>query len=564
MSWRKKSYDEVPALSVRGPRLRQSLRTVTVAWMFGAVWMSCVAGSRLVIFGRMLGFNNFHFGLLGAVPFIASLGQLVATILIERTGLTKHQFLQFATIHRLLWLAVAAIPLVALLPFLPDLPSAWAVWTMLGILGASMLLGEMAAPAWLTWMGHMIPRRIRGRYLADRSRITTGVKVPIVIALAILMDAMTRHDAGTGQMLPMTPADQPALMWAICAVFAVAAVVGAIDILLFRGIREVLPSTGRHLRDPAVKINVPPRTSRSPGAGIAFLGDYLRAAVLQLIVDPLRDRVFRRYAIYGATVTFAMTVAGSYFWRNMLENLGFSQVAADVQFMVLAPLAGILAAKGWGRLIDRWGRRPTLILATACIIFSVTPYFFAAREMPGPQFVADLINGLARVVGRWIGHGDVQLITPGMPVAAWLVVAVASIVGGIGWTGIFLAQHGIILGFADGKGRSKYVAAHAFLVGLGGVIGGLTGGVVAHTLRDLQAAPILVGPFLWNNWHATFVLSLLARILALIWALRMPDPGSRRMRTMVRYWTSNAYSNATTWLFYPLRIFGWGRRQDKR
>ena len=76
MSWRNKSYDEVPALSVRGQRLRQSLRTVTVAWMFGIVWMTCIAGSRLTIFARMLGFNNFHFGLLAAVPFVATLGQL--------------------------------------------------------------------------------------------------------------------------------------------------------------------------------------------------------------------------------------------------------------------------------------------------------------------------------------------------------------------------------------------------------------------------------------------------------------------------------------------------------
>ena len=89
MSWRNKSYDEVPALSVRGRQLRQSLQTVTVAWMFGTVWMSCVAGSRLTIFARMLGFNNFHFGLLAAVPFVATLGQLVATVLIERTGLIR-------------------------------------------------------------------------------------------------------------------------------------------------------------------------------------------------------------------------------------------------------------------------------------------------------------------------------------------------------------------------------------------------------------------------------------------------------------------------------------------
>lgn len=564
MSWRNKSYDEVPALSVRGQRLRQSLRTVTVAWMFGIVWMTCIAGSRLTIFARMLGFNNFHFGLLAAVPFVATLGQLVATVLIERTGLTKHQFLEFATIHRLLWLAVAAVPLVAALPGVPALPAPWGVWTMLGILAASLFFGAMAVPAWLTWMGHLIPRRIRGRYMADRSRITTGVQIPVVIGLAVLMDRMTRYDAETGQRLPMTPADQPELLGAICAVFAVAAVIGAIDILLFRRLREIVPATGRQPREPAVKFDVRPRMSRTPAAGIAFLGRYLCAAVRQLLIDPLTDSVFRQYVIYGATITFAMTVAGSYFWRNMLENLGFSQVAADVLFMVMAPLAGILAARGWGTLVDRWGRRPALIVATVCIIFSVTPHFFATAQTPAPQFVADGVNALAGLVRSWTGLGNTHWITPDMPVGAWLVISLATIVGGIGWTGIALAQHGIILGFADGSGRSKYVAAHGVLIGLGGVIGGLAGGALAHTLRDLQAAPILAGPFLWNNWHATFALSLLARIMALVWALRMPDPGSRKVRVMVRSWTSNVYNNVATRLFYPLRIFGWGRRRNSR
>ena len=543
--------------------MRSSLRTVTAAWMFGVVWMACIAGSRMTIFARMLGFNNFHFGLLAAVPFIATLGHLVATVLIERTGLTKHQFLQFGTASRLLWLAVAAIPPAAMLPFLPDLPAAWAAPTMLVIILASSFLAAMANPAWLTWMGDLIPRRIRGRYMADRSRITTGVHIPVVIGLAVLMDRMTRYDAETGEKLPITAADQPELLWAICAVFAAAAVIGAIDILLFRRLREIVPSTGRHLRKPAVKLNVRPRTSGSPAAGIAFLGRYLRAAAGQLIVDPLKDNVFRQYVVFGATITFAMTVAGIYYWLNMLENLGFSQVAADVLFMVIAPLVAIFAVKGWGRLTDRWGRRPVLILATVCIIFSVSPHFFATAQTPAPQFVADGVNALAGLVGSWTGRGNTHWITPDMPVGAWLVVSLATIFGGIGWSGIAMAQHGIILGFADGSGRSKYVAAHAVLIGLGGVAGGLAGGAVAHSLRGLQEAPILAGPFLWNNWHATFALSLLARILALVWALRMPDPGSRRVRVMVRYWTSNVYNNVATRLFYRLRIFGWGRRRNR-
>jgi len=131
--------------------------------MFGVAWMTCVGGSRLTIFGRMLGFSDFDFGVLAAIPFLARFGQLIATILIERTGLRKYQFIDCALIHRMLWLAMAAIPLM-----LP-IPSRWGVRMMLVMLGVSWFAMALATPAWVTWMGDLIP--------SDQSRtlITSGV-----------------------------------------------------------------------------------------------------------------------------------------------------------------------------------------------------------------------------------------------------------------------------------------------------------------------------------------------------------------------------------------------------
>jgi hypothetical protein len=94
MSWRSRAYeDELPALSVRGPELRSNLRVVTIAWMYGIVWMVCIGGSHVYSFCRIIGFNNFEIGLMAAIPCLATLSQLIAATLIERTGLRKHQFL---------------------------------------------------------------------------------------------------------------------------------------------------------------------------------------------------------------------------------------------------------------------------------------------------------------------------------------------------------------------------------------------------------------------------------------------------------------------------------------
>ena len=220
MVWRRKSFEVLPALSVRGRLLRRNLRTVTLAWMIGSVWMAIIAGSRTTIFGRMLGFNNFHFGLMAPIPFLATFGQLPAAILIERTGLRKYQFVYFMTLSRMLWLAVAAIPLVLPIPSRP------AVWTMMGILAASSFLGSLAVPAWWMWMGDLIPRRVRGRYFGARQRWSQLIRIPMIIVIGIVLDGLTVGGRA------MTAAEQPALLWAICGVFAFAALCGMADTLM--------------------------------------------------------------------------------------------------------------------------------------------------------------------------------------------------------------------------------------------------------------------------------------------------------------------------------------------
>jgi len=554
MPWRKQSYEVLPALSIRGETLRRSMRDVTVAWMFGVVWLACVAGSRVNIFARCLGFDDWHFGLMSAIPFAMTFGQLITVIMIERTGLRKYHFLYCGVLHRILWVAIAAVPLV-----LP-VPSTAAVWTMLALLATSSFLGAMTAPAWFTWMGDLIPRRVRGRYFATRSRWAQLVNIPLVMALGLFLDHVTR----TGGGVETTAADQPVLLMAISAVFALAGVLGVMDILRFRRVRDVMPSVGQAPRPPVVDIRVTPPATRSPVHLALFGARYVTGAVWQLLIVPLAERTFRRYVIFGACLMFAIGVSGPYFWRDLLEAVGFTQFPTDLLFLVLGPLVGLAAVRGWGSLIDRWGPRPVLVLATAGTVLSVMPYFFASRHTPAPQFVFDAVNWVSAMAGWCIGREGWQWLTPDMPVGAWLVMCASMIFGGLGWGGVGLAQQGVILGFSDSAGRSKHVAAYWVLVGVGGVVGGIVGGIVAAQLAFLQGSPIVVGPFEWNNWHATFVLSWLARIAALLCLIHMPDPGSRRFRDMARYLGVNMYGQIGSILSYPTRLFARRRFEPGR
>ncbi len=156
MSWKSKTYDgPLPALAIRGPELRQSLRVFTIATLFLTAHGICVSGAHINVFCRMVGFGERELGFLTALPPLAVFLQILATLPIERTGLRKHQYIQCSLLARMGWLAIAAIGM------LMPLPSKTAVWLILGVFVAMSCLDSFAGPAATTWLADILPRRIR-------------------------------------------------------------------------------------------------------------------------------------------------------------------------------------------------------------------------------------------------------------------------------------------------------------------------------------------------------------------------------------------------------------------
>lgn len=538
MSLRSRSYESLPALSVRGPQLRQMMRVGTVSWLYGAIFFALISGVHFKNYALMLGFGNFGIGLLTMVPFLATLCQPAAAYMMEGSGLRKYMFLICGTAQRLSWLAVAAIPFV-----LPIGPAA--ILAMLLVYGFGNIMNAFANPAWVTWMGDLLPRRIRGRYMAARFGFGRLIQVGVVIAMSMMLDWATVQGA------PETAAGQPRLLRVISLIFLVSAIFGVVEILMYRRIREVVP-------------RVAPVKGRS-----------VREDLKHLFGVP----GFVQFIGYGATITFAGTVTGLFFLRYTTEGLGFSKLGVNFLYLVVSPILGLAGLRVWGRLLDHWGRRPVLILGTIMTIFSALPYFFAIPNGPYPQFVADGLNCVARsagelvhwasgVAGAWSGHGDWGVaaadwrwVIPGKtPLNGYLMVASSCFIGGIGWTGINMAQTNIMMNFADGEGRSKHVAIAQALLAVGGVAGGLAGGWIASALEYYQYNPIHVGPFIWYNWHATFAISCLARIGAIFWLIKMPDAGAGKVGDVVRYVGLGAYTNIAAWALYPMRLLGRGKK----
>ena len=562
MFWREKSYDVLPALAVRGKDLRQSLRLVTVAWMWGVVWNTCVNGDQMRSFARMIGFNDFAFGLMGAIPFIATLGQLPAAIIVEQTGLRKYLFLNSQIVSRLLWAVLAAVPLL----FWPGRGgSTAAVVAAMGILFTTNFLAHLATPPWWTWMGDLIPRRIRGRYFGKRSQLSTGIQILAIIVISLVLQHVASPDAG--HRGHENAVDDKPLLITICVIFAIGTIFGVIDIWLFRRIREIMPPRHDPLAKPTFDLNEARNADGklTAGRGLVWL-------TRQVLVDPLKDRVFRNYVCYGATIMFSLTCCGWFYWKFASETLGFDALASNVVFMAIGPVAGTLSAPWWGRMIDRWGRRPTLIVATVLMGVCVLPWFVIYRGMPCPDWMAGSLNATAWATGnvwhaietaiRWVwpaygaSSGDWVWITSSNRgiVLPYVLASLGCILGNSSGTAFGLGQSAIVLGFSDGTGRSKFVAASSVLINIGGTIGGVAGGAIAQCFSGMSNLPLGL-----NNYQLTFALGMIVRFLSLGFLWNMPDPGARKVRDLLRVWSDSASSAVSSAALLPLRIFGWGR-----
>lgn len=298
--------------------LRASLRTITVAWLFGAAWMHLVNGAAFTRYAKLLNVTPFGFGLLAAIPFLGAVAQLPTSLFIERYGRRKTLFIWTCSLHRFLWLVIAAIP--------------WTVprqaqWhALVGLMLLSTVLANMAAPAWISWMADAIPSRIRGRYNARRIQYGQAVGLVLSLLAGIALDWPAD---GQGDLLRNV----------ISAMFVLAGIAGMIDILLF--IR--VPDTAPHHRHPGLTLR-------------------------ELVRAPLANPQFRLFLAYSATITFATGYIGQFIWLYMFDVVGADNTRANLLLVTIPIAVSMVAYPYWGRMVDRFGPKPAILIAGIFVI----------------------------------------------------------------------------------------------------------------------------------------------------------------------------------------------------
>ncbi|MEX2213018.1 MAG: MFS transporter [Phycisphaeraceae bacterium] len=467
-------------------QLRSALTFVTAAWGFGAVWMYITTGAALTQYAKSMNMSKFGFGLLAALPFAGLLVQVYASYLIERYGNRKKLFIIAGTAHRAMWLLIAAIP------WLPAgiAPPAQQWIYLLLFMAVSTFLANLNGPAWLVWMADLVPERIRGRYFARRGQLGRFVGVVTTLAIGFTLDRASGGDSLFFQRV-------------ISIGFIIAAICGMVDIIAFRWVPDYPPRAVNH--------------------GMSFGS---------MISRTFKNKTFVRFVAFNATMTFAIAYVGQFAWLFLLEEVFVGDDWANVKanmMLVLIPIIVTMATFGiWGRLVDRLGCRPVLLIAGVMVTHGALAWVFVTKD------------------DWWLGM-----------IAAMSATAA--------WPGIELASQNLILGVSGSDqnqaGGSAFVAVHSFFIGIAGVASGIFGGLVAQTLRDYR------GEFLGYplTYHGLlFAISAGIRIASLVWLIGMHEPESYTARAALRYMATNIYSNMQQAMFASVRGLGRLRKKTLR
>ena len=458
---------------------RHQLAFVFYAWAFGSFWLWTISGAAMTQFSRQMGVPDYGFGVLAALPFVGTLLQVPASYMLQRFGQRKAWFLILGSTGRIMWTATAMIPWL-----LPNSKDWW--WPIMALsLLFTWSCAQAGVPAWMNWMSDVIPRQVRGTFFGLRNRIGQPIGLLTTLGIGYALDQAA-----------LVEANRPDLMLKVTsAILGVAGLLGTLDILCFRFVDD-------------------PPTERQPPAG----------GLKGMLAGPLKDRDFRRFLVFNFMLTLGIACIGQYIWLYLFDVVGWSNQRANMMLIGVPLIVRMFSYSIWGRLIDRLGKKPVMMIA-------------------GALSVLDSIG--------WV------MVGPDRFALGYVLVLIAV----FAWPGMEVANFNFILNMAGG-GRGKdrsggvaHVAINSIAIALGGILSGLLGAVVAKTMvnwtYEFQALDIHL------TYHSVLLLAAAGlKAMSLLFVIGLHEPKAVGTRDAMRFMTTSMYSNVRQAVLMPTRIVG--------
>ena len=375
-------------------------------------------------------------GLICALPFFGNFLQIFAAPFLAKWKPPKTITVLAASCHLATWAAAGA-----LLPLVPHDNPTFAGHCFIAWFLLSSCFAAVAGVSWNAWIQEWVPARLRGKYFGRRNG-TLQVSTLTFLLIAGWALAHWNYSIPVFQLIIAT------------AVF--------MRVVSLRWQWKSPTRAPKH----AVTVPLP-------------LRDQLRVVV--------RSQSFLLFIAFGATWSFAANCFGPFYHVFMFDELGLS--AFDVGVLAtLAQLGGALSLPAWGKLLDRYGNKPVMILSL--ILWQVQNLMWC--------FLTPHNSGLLYAMWVW---------------------------GGITSAGFILGQFIILLRLIPVEAKNLAIGVNLAITSLVAAIAPITGGwILTHALARWPD-PLLV-------YHACFILQPALALGGCLLLLRVHEPQASSL-TMV-------------------------------
>lgn len=426
--------DSIGAADRAKPAIRQSLKASTLDGAFSSAFESIVKGVLISNFLLGLGAGALEVGLLTSIPMIAHLLQPLGAYFSERATSRHLYCLWIFGIARLLWL----LPAAGIFCFSHGRLTAHELTLLtMVVLAVSTVLEAIGCAAWMCWMAVLVPVKLRGRYFSLRRSLSSLSALLTIPAGGWLVSSwMGSEIEGYGVVL-------------LIAVF-----LGLVSLGFQFQMSDVNPQQADAPSVVAAKGESPSADCSSPESSACQRGE--RAG----------DRNFLTLLIFLGLWSFGVNLSAPFFNFYLLDTLHLN-VQWVTLYSGLIYGAFFVTIMLWGRLADRVGNRP--ILLVNCGLAAALPLLW--------------------------------LYTNSGIVSICLVLPLLHLMQGSAFAALDLCLANIQMELAPLDRQSSYFAIAAAVMGIAGAVGATSGSFLA-------ASSTFGLPFL-------FALSALVRLLGI-------------------------------------------------
>lgn len=333
----------------------------------------------LTAFAVILAASNPVIALIGSIPFLVRVFQLLGAYLVEQYGNRKRFAILSGIGARLTWLLVV----LAGLFWHGDADKILMVF--IGVTLVAKIFETMLGMSWMSWATDLIPNRLRGSYFGFRLSLMAVVNVLTTYAIGYMLDLFKSFgNEADGYMVMLT-------MASLC---------GLITLILFQKQYE-------------------PPFHPAPDR------DFKRDVWL-----PLNDAHFRPVIIFNFLWAISQGIALVFFTVQMINvlQMSFTQLAL---FNIIVTIGRVALNPFWGKFTQRFGSSATLKICGVLITFNPILWLFATPDNLVPVWL-DAINSAVAWTGFDLAAMNIQF-TDSKPKGRAYYFAWVGISSGIGF-----------------------------------------------------------------------------------------------------------------------------------